>query len=473
MNSTAITAQHMKAALPDMSSAVSLDGLDDAVTIYRDGLGIPHVKAATSHDAFFGQGFATSQDRLWQMEYDRRRAYGRWAEYVGPEGLEQDAMMRRFRLRSSALRDYEALDAGAKAMVDAFAEGVNAFIGSTRSLPVEYAIVGSSPERWEPWDCLAVFKVRHCMMGLFETKLWRARLVNALGAEHAASIVPGQQGRLLMAPPGVEDTARLATEDALEHLRAGAAAVAQMGMAEAGSNNWAVAGSRTASGKPLLAGDPHRPLDVPNVYYQNHISCPEFDAIGLSFPGAPGFPHFGHNAHVAWCVTHAQADYQDLYVERFEPGSGARYEYRGEWLDAEIEEEMIEVRGAEPVRLTVTSTRHGPVIAGDPSSGTALTLKYTGTDGPNPTFQCVLAMLGASSVDEINEAMREWVDPSNNFVTADVHGSIAYLNRGRLPVRPMANAWLPVPGWDGLHEWEGFVPFEELVRARDPETGTS
>ena len=123
-----------------------------------------------------------------------------------------------------------------------------------------------------------------------------------------------------------------------------------MGMAEAGSNNWAVAGSRTASGKPLLAGDPHRPLDVPNVYYQNHISCPEFDAIGLSFPGAPGFPHFGHNAHVAWCVTHAQADYQDLYVERFEPGSGARYEYRGEWLDAEVEEETIEVRGADPVR---------------------------------------------------------------------------------------------------------------------------
>ena len=219
-------------------------------------LGIPHVKASTSHDAFFGQGFATSQDRLWQMEYDRRRAYGRWAEYVGPEGLEQDAMMRRFRLRSSALRDYEALDAGARAMVDAFAEGVNAFIGSTRSLPVEYAIVGSSPERWEPWDCLAVFKVRHCMMGLFETKLWRARLVNALGAEHAASIVPGQQGRLLMVPPGVEDTARLATEDALEHLRAGAAAVAQMGMAEAGSNNWAVAGSRTASGQAAASRGP-------------------------------------------------------------------------------------------------------------------------------------------------------------------------------------------------------------------------
>ena len=471
MEPTAITAQDMKAALPDTSSALSLDGLDDTVTIYRDDLGIPHVKASTVHDAFFGQGFATSQDRLWQMEYDRRRAYGRWAEYVGPEGLEQDVMMRRFRLRSSALRDYEALGAGARAMVEAFAEGVNAFIGSTHSLPVEYTIVGSSPERWEPWDCLAVFKVRHCMMGLFESKLWRARLVNALGAERAASIVPGQQGRLIMVPPGVEDTARLATEDALEHLRAGAAAVAQMGMAEAGSNNWVVAGSRTASGKPLLAGDPHRPLDVPNVYYQNHISCPEFDAIGLSFPGVPGFPHFGHNAHVAWCVTHAQADYQDLYVERFEPGCGGRYEYRGEWLDTEVEEEAIEVRGADPVRITVTLTLHGPVIAGDPASGTAVTLKYTGTHGPNPTFQCVLAMLGASSVDEIEEAMREWVDPSNNFVTADVHGSIAYLNRGRLPIRSMANSWLPVPGWDGLHEWEGFVPFEELVRARDPETG--
>ena len=204
MKPLAVSPNDMKAALPDTSSALALDALDDTVSIYRDALGIPHVKAATLHDAFFGQGFATSQDRLWQMEYDRRRAYGRWAEYVGPEGVEQDAMMRRFRLRKSALRDYAALGAGARAMVDAFAEGVNAFIDSTRSLPVEYAVVGSSPERWEPWDCLAVFKVRHCMMGLFESKLWRARLVNALGAEKVAQIVPGQQGRLVMVPPGVE-----------------------------------------------------------------------------------------------------------------------------------------------------------------------------------------------------------------------------------------------------------------------------
>ncbi len=471
MTPLTISAQDLQAALPDTSSGVILDGPDDAITIYRDGLGVPHVKAATVHDAFFGQGFATSQDRLWQMDYDRRRAYGRWAEYVGPEGLEQDLMMRTLRLRSSAVRDYLALDAASRGMVEAFAEGVNAFIGGTRSLPIEYDVVGASPERWEPWDCMAVFKVRHVMMGLFESKLWRARLVKALGAERAARIVPGQQGRLLMVPPGAEDEAHLPTEAALEHLRAGAGAVSRMGAAEAGSNNWALAGSRTASGKPLLAGDPHRPLDVPNVYYQNHVSCPDFDVIGLSFPGVPGFPHFGHNAQVAWCVTHAQADYQDLYVERFEAGTGERYQYRGKWLEAEVEEEEVRVKGGESVRLSIRSTRHGPVIAGDPASGTAITMKYTGTHGANRSFQCLLGMLGASSVGEMDEAMREWVDPSNNFVTADVHGSIGYLNRGQLPVRPPANAWLPVPGWDGLHEWAGFVPFEELVRARDPETG--
>ncbi|HET8625926.1 MAG TPA: penicillin acylase family protein, partial [Thermomicrobiales bacterium] len=239
----------------------------------------------------------------------------------------------------------------------------------------------------------------------------------------------------------------------------------------AGSNNWAVQGSRTASGKPLVAGDPHRALEVPNVYYQNHLTCPEFDVIGYSFCGVPGFPHFGHNARVAWCITHAGADYQDLFIERFAPGDPTRYEYRGEWLPAERSRETIRVRGAEPVEQDVTVTRHGPIVVGDPASGYALALRYSATATPNAGFEALLPMLRAASVAEFDAAMRPWVDPCNNLVMADVDGAIGYLTRGQIPLRDQANAWLPVPGWDGEHEWRGQIPFEELPRARDPETG--
>ena len=200
---------------------------------------------------------------------------------------------------------------------------------------------------------------------------------------------------------------------------------------DSGSNNWALSGSRTASGRPLMAGDPHRGLDTPNVYYQNHVACPEFDAVGLSFPGFPAFPHFGHNASVAWCVTHAVADYQDVYVERFRDGPRPLCLYGDEWQEVEVRHEVLKVRGGEDVEIDVAVTRHGPVIAGGPKEGYGIAFRYTSTDGPNPTAQCLPRMLRAGGVDELDEAMREWVDPSNNFVSIDVHGDIQYLNRGR------------------------------------------
>ena len=464
------TIQDLKAILPNMSATLHLQGLDDTVEILRDSYGIPHIRAQTVHDAFFGQGFATAQDRLFHMDRDRLVAYGRWAEYAGRAALEEDLLRRRFQILASVRRDYDAFNAETRAMVDAYAAGVNGFIETTESLPIEYGLLETEPEPWQPWDCVAVFKGRHMFMGVFEAKLWRARLVNALGAERVARILPGyQRGHLLIVPPGAESEGR--DLDALAALSKGADAVGWLRDADSGSNNWAVAGSRTASGKPLLAGDPHRFLDTPNVYYQNHIACPEFDAIGLSFPGCPGFPHFGHNAHVAWCVTHAAADYQDLYIERFKQGAPDLYEYKGEWLDADLRREVVEVRGGESVELDVTVTQHGPIIAGDSACGRAVALKYTGIAGPNATFECLLQMLRAASADELETAMTDWVDPCNNFVFADVHGNIGYLMRGRLPVRSAANAWLPVPGWSGEHEWRGYVPFDELPRSRNPATG--
>ena len=470
MATVSITSGDLRGALPNTSKDVCIGGLDGAVDIYRDARGIPHVRAGSVHDAFFGQAFATAQDRLWHMDYDRRRAYGRWAEYAGESAVEQDVTMRRFQIGPTVEADYAAISGEARAMLEAYAAGVNAFIETTQALPIEYNLVGGRPEPWRPWDCLAVYKVRHIMMGVFETKLWRARLVNALGPERAAELLRGYQpDYLLIVPPGVPYDGPVL--DGLEELERGLGNIDWMRETDAGSNSWAVAGSRTASGKPLMAGDPHRGLDTPNVYYQNHVACPEFDVIGLSFPGCPGFPHFGHNAHVAWCVTHAGADYQDLYVERFDRDDPPRYELKGDWKRADIRRETVVVRDGESVDLEVAVTGHGPIIAGEPSSGYGIAFKYTSTAEANHGPESILGMLTSRSADEMDESMRNWVDPCNNFLFADVDGNIGYLNRGQVPVRSMANAWLPVPGWTGEHEWEGLIPFEDLARLRNPDTG--
>jgi penicillin amidase len=465
-----ITRDHLAEALPDLRGTARLPGLGAPAEVWRDAQGIPHVRAASTRDAFLAQGFVHAQDRLWHMEYDRRRAYGRWAEYAGPSALAQDKQMRRFRLGASARADYAAVNAETRAMLDAYAAGVNAFIQTTRRLPIEYRLVEERPELWEPWDSLAVFKVRHVMMGVWQTKAWRARLLRHLGPELTARLCPGTQPNpALIIPPGTEYDGPAV--DGLKELTEGEAALAHLPAWENGSNNWAVAGARTASGKPLVAGDPHRPLDVPNVYYQNHLACPEFDAIGLSFPGVPGFPHFGHNRAVAWCVTHTAADYQDLYIERFDRGRPPRYEFRGEWREAEVFREAIPVRGGAPAEIEVTVTRHGPIVLGEPESGSAVAFRYTASVEPNRTFESLLPMLRAETADALEEAMRPWVDPVNNFVFADVHGSIGYRTRGQVPIRSMANAWLPVPGWDGAHEWQGMIPFERMPAIRNPGIG--
>ena len=271
MTSNAISAADLESAVPDFSKTMTIDGLDGTVRILRDKYGIPHVKAESSHDAFFGQGYATAQDRLWHMDYDRMRAYGRWAGVVGTSGVEHDVMMRRFQIEASVEQDWDALGTDTRAMFEAYCDGVNAFIQSSRALPVEYRLTATRPEPWRPQDSLAVSKVSHIMMGVFESKLWRAELVNTLGAERAASLLRGYQpGQLVIVPPNTEYEGPVL--DGLRELSAGLDAIDWLRDDDSGSNNWAVAGSRIRSGKPLIAGDPHRSLDTPNVYYQNHVS---------------------------------------------------------------------------------------------------------------------------------------------------------------------------------------------------------
>jgi len=467
MISEKINRQDLKSAIPSLTGSVQLRGLQGTVKVFRDRYGIPHMKAESELDAFFAQGFVTAQDRLWHMEYDRRRGSGRWAEAVGESAVAQDKMMRRFRLEASAKADYQVMDPHTKDVFDAYAAGVNAFITSGDALPVEYRITRLEPEPWQPWDGLTAYKVRHISMGVFESKVWRARMVREVGPEATGKLFPGfEPGYLMILPPGSTSPGPL--DEGLKELAEGAAGLNHLNEMDSGSNSWVLSGAETATGKPILAGDSHRALDTPSAYYQNQVACPEFDVVGLSFPGVPGFPHFGHNGRVSWSVTHTAADYQDLYVERFQDG---KYLYKDRWLDAETHDETIKVRDGTDVHIKVTVTQHGPVIAGYPDQGSGLAFKYTATERASTWPEILWRMLRVENSKELVDSMSGWVDPCNNLLFADIHGNMGYLCRGRIPIRSRVNGWLPVPGWMGEHEWEGDIPFDELPVSINPPEG--
>jgi penicillin amidase len=459
-------------ALPVTEGRLTVRGLAGPVEVHRDRWGIPHIRARTSADAFFGQGYVHAQDRLWQMDAARRRMEGRWAEWGGKSAVAGDALARRLGAAAASQRDYHAVSAEARAMLDAYAAGVNAFIAEERPLALEYRLLGAAPEPWQPWHSIAAMRQRGYLMGSIWFKLWRAAALRRFGPEHVTKLrYDDGGGDLLCIPPGAESGRWIA---ALADLGPAIEAVAALGPvdgAQGGSNNWAVAPTRTASGRPLLAGDPHRVFEMPSMYAQTHLACDAFDVIGLTVPGVPGFPHFAHNGHVAWCVTHAFADIHDLFVERFATDDASRYLFKGEWLPAIKRVECIEVKGAPAVDIEVIETHHGPVIAGDPTSGHAVALRSVQFAETDLSFDCLAPMTRARSVRGLYEATRGWGLIDHNLVAADTGGTIGHLVRAVVPKRSRLNGWLPVPGWTGEHEWQGEIPWEAMPRTFDPERG--
>ena len=455
-----ISAKDFQAALPDLESTQYCEGLEKAVTIHRDPWGIPHIQAEAEADLFFAQGVATAQDRLciWTSTAIRL-----WA--AGPNGrVLQDwtatASCWAAGMGRTAKLDYEASSPQARAMLDAYAAGVNAFLATTTALPVEYQLLGQHPEPWESWHCLAVYKMRNSLLGTFESKLWRTRLAQVVGPENLAQLIKGYpQGHLLTVPPG--------TEYEGEPLD-GLAALSRE--TDPGSNAWSIAGEYTDSGLPLVAGDSHRALDTPSVYYQVHIACPDFAVSGYSVPGVPGTLHFCHNEYVAWGMTYGSADTQDLFVERFrETTDGLEYEFRGAWRPAEILRDHV--RGAASVTAEVVITHHGPIIAGDPRKGQAIAISDPGLIEGTPWADAARDAMRARSVEDLHQAFARWNDRVNNYAVADIHGCFGYLHEGRIPVREAANGWCAVPGWSGEHEWQGYIPHAELPKAINPATG--
>jgi penicillin amidase len=460
--------------LPAIDADERLLGLHERVEVLRDKYGVPHIFATDAHDAFFAQGYVTAQDRLWQMDIYRRAAQGRLAEVLGEPGLESDRFMRTLGLGRAARLDLAVISDDARGVLEAFMEGVNKFLQQHgESLPVEFTILGYRPEPWTLVDTLAIAKLQlYDAAGNYTQELLRASIAARLGPVVLPTLLPDPstaaaaddaRAWALIAPdlsPGVAGVGPAA----LASLLGGAG----QGL---GSNCWALAGSRTASGKPLLAGDPHLPVRNPSIWYEVALDAGDMHLIGFSIPGVPGVV-IGHNDRIAWSFTYAYADTQDLFVERQDPSDLRRYEFEGRMESATFVREVIDVKGRpEPVIVDVAITRHGPILTPVLREQKAqLALRWSALEGTR-TVEAVIGMARARSFGEFRAATALFVGATLSACYADVDGHIGYQLVGRLPDRRAGDGRLPVPGWSGEYEWRGLRPAEDNPFLFDPPGG--
>mgnify|MGYP001335315613 CR=1 FL=1 len=486
----------LRRSLPVTSGQLRAPGLAAPVQVVRDRDGVPHIRAQSEADALFALGYVHAQDRLWQMEFQRRVGQGRLSELFGPATLDTDRFLRTLGVYRAAQSAYGALDPATRALLDAYAAGVNASVeASAGRLPVEFTILGVAPEPWRPEDSLAWAKMMAWDLGgNWGEELLRADLEARVGPEAAAELMPASAaddplilpdgGRAVAArgpAPGASPPSSLSPPDA----RAPAASAADgygallaigrelralgLGGEHVGSNNWVVAGSRTASGLPLLANDPHLGARMPSIWYLAHVSGGAINAVGATLPGLPGVV-IGHNGHIAWGVTNTNPDVQDLFVERVNQRNEALY--RGQWEPMTVIPELIRVKGEDDVELFVRVTRHGPLIS-DVTDGTGqpLAFRWTALDPEDRTLEAFLGVNRARGWDEFTAALRGYHAPMQNFVYADVEGNIGYYAPGALPIRAGGDGTAPAEGWTGESDWLGYVPFEALPHELNPARG--
>ncbi|MFF9145145.1 penicillin acylase family protein [Streptomyces sp. NPDC014861] len=397
-----------------------------SIEVYRDAYGVPHLRAGDPEELAFAQGRVTARDRAWQLEVERHRARGTSAALLGAAEQGWDVFVRRARLADTARRclaRLEETDPRTADWVRAYTDGVNAGLAEGARRAPEFAATGSAAGRWEAWTPLAVWLSTHILFAGFPTKLWREQVATGLG----------------------EEWTELFAAD---------------GPATAGSNGWLVAGERTASGAALVAGDPHRFIEAPGVYQQIRLACPEYDVVGLAVPGVPGLAHFGHTGPVAWAITNAMADYQDLYRERLRRTADGGVEAYGPdgWRPAAAHTETVETAGGEPVLIELVETDRGPVITGEVperpgAEGEGLSLRYVPRVTGRLGFEVLPRLLAARTVAEVDTALDAWVEPVNVVLAADTGGGLLHRVAGHVPVRDRANSLRPVPAWEPGHGW--------------------
>ncbi len=472
----------MRRPLPQTKGRVRLEGLHESVEVITDRYGVPHIYAQNEDDLFFAQGYVHAQERLWQMELNLRIGSGRLSEIFGEVALEADRFTRRLGLHRSAAAAVAQLSEHDKRILEAYTSGINAFIERHgNNLSIEFTLLRFKPEPWRIENSIQWSKMMAWNLGgNWETEVIRARIVSKLGVERAAKLEAGYDPHHpLIIPPGVE------YQGINPEILAQYAQIRQLsgfGLMGA-SNNWVVDGTMTTTGLPILCNDPHLGQVAPSIWYECHLVAGDIDTIGVSFPGTPGII-IGHNRFIAWGVTNAISDIEDLYIEKFNSRNPNQYEYQGKWEDAQIIREEIRVKGAkDPVIEEVRVTRHGPILThlSLPSSngknsknGTnpeqaelPLAIRWTGAE-LHSIVSAAQKLNRATNWEEFREALRHWDAPPQNFVYADIDGNIGYIMAGAIPIRAKGQALLPSPGWTGEYEWSGYIPFDELPQAFNP-----
>lgn len=451
--------------LPQVKGTIEVPELRGRVRARRDRWGVPHIEAGDREDLYFAQGYCHGQDRLWQMDFYRRVVEGRVAEMAGEEGLAVDRLMRTLGIRRIAEREETELEPELRARLERFCAGVNAAARDVRALPFEMQVLRLGFEPWRPVDILSLGKL--LAFGLstnWERELLRSDMLRELGPELTARldpVYPAGNPVVDQSPFSGEGMPLVEQIDAVRR-SIGLAAEAS------GSNNWAVGGERSATGSPLIAGDPHLPPSMPGIWYEVELRHGERFVRGASMPGMPGI-YMGQNNDVCWTFTNVMADVQDLFVERIE---GDRYLFEDEWRPLQTAREEIVVKGREPVVLEVRSTHHGPIVneALGADEGEPLALAWQ-TLSEATAFAGMFELLEIASGPELVAKLEGHTSPASNLIWADRHGSIGYKLIGRLPLRRGGCPDLPKPGWSGEYEWEGTVPYEELPALVDPESG--
>jgi len=498
-----------RASLPQLDGTVQAAGLAAPVEVLRDARGVPHLRASSLEDLFFAQGYVTAQDRLWQMDLSRRLAEGELSEIFGELTRRMDIEHRTLGFRRVSERALAELSPEARAPLTAYANGVNAFIASHQGrLPIEFLLLHYQPRPWREVDSLGVaLNMAETLSTTWGVDLMRERIRAKLGPELSADLFPDHSrldvpvaelpsGRKLLPqwkdvypPPTCLDPEAphgpaASMDQPLPHplLNQGGglaevdptlAALVSEGdenTTALGSNNWVVSGAHTESGKPLLANDPHLGHSVPSVWYMIHLQGPGLNASGVSLPGMPAVI-IGHNERIAWGMTNTGPDVQDLYAETFNPAAPNKYLHNGAWVDAEVRDEIIKVRGKQDYRLTVKVTRHGPIIS--ENCGRQLALRWTALEphALSSLFNGASGMGMARNWEQFTAALRDYTGPMQNFVYADVDGNIGYYAAAWVPMRKQGTGAVPAPGSTDDFDWTGYIPFQDLPHSYNPAGG--
>jgi penicillin amidase len=505
-----------RSSFPRTSGEVKLSGMNFSVDIYRDNYGIPNIYAQTTHDLFFAQGYVHAQDRFWQMDFWRHIGSGRLSEMFGKTELDTDTFLRALGWARVAQQELDAMRPEDRAVLQAYADGVNAYLADHKgaALSLEYEVLklltpSYSPEPWQPLNSLTWAKamawdlgssrldseVEHAILLKTLTQAQMADLFLPYPADHPLVVSGSSQS----ATPGDSKIQSQGIQALIDLSPAFQSLLSSMDKMKEilgpsgsgiGSNNWVIAGSRTATGKPFLANDMHLGEQMPSIWYEVGLHCTpttaacSYNVTGYSFAGVPGVI-VGHNTRIAWGFTNVGPDVLDLYIEKINPDNPNQYEVNGAWLDMTLVHETIQVAGTSPVDLTVRYTRHGPVIWDNPvdhktvldkwgvdlPADFAISVRWTALEPVN-VIRAFLGLDNAHNWDEFRQAASFFAVPSQNMVYADIDGNIGYQTPGNIPIRlPGHSGDYPVPGWIDDYEWQGYIPFDQLPNAYNPSDG--